>query len=103
MQRNQPRFGAPTGHCSVRIMVNGTQANPASGIDFAFDSTDGGAETNQSWEAHAMERFTGCLAPGNYTVRAQWASRQVGGQIPTFRLDDLSLVTEQVLGCQQGD
>ena len=35
-----------------------------------------------------MERFTGCLAPGNYTVRAQWASRQVGGQIPTFRLDD---------------
>jgi len=91
--------GTDTDWCTVRILVNGVEANPVVGTDFAFDSTDGGRETSGSWESHAMERYTNCLQPGNYSVIVQWASVNLAGAIPTFRLDDWTLAIERVQGC----
>ena len=54
-------FGG-SGWCSARILVDGVEADPVAGTDFAFDSTDSNRETSSSWESHSMERaspFTG--------------------------------------------
>jgi hypothetical protein len=37
--------------CKVRILIDGVEANPVVGAEFAFDSTDNGAESQFSWEA----------------------------------------------------
>jgi hypothetical protein len=95
-------FAPNDGSCAVRLMVNGVQMNPASGIDFALDSTNNGGDLNTSREGHAMERFTHCLPAGNYLVTAQWASRTNGAVVPTFRLDDWTLVVEHIDNCQPG-
>jgi hypothetical protein len=86
-----------TGYCSVRIVARNsttgelTELQPGSGLDFAFDSTDGGRETSASWESHSMDRSFR-LGAGSYTIRAQ---RAVTSSATTFRLDDWSLTVEQ--------
>ncbi len=86
-----------TGYCSVRIVARNsttgelTELQPGSGLDFAFDSTDGGRETSASWESHSMDR-SNRLGAGSYTIRAQ---RAVTSSATTFRLDDWSLTVEQ--------
>jgi hypothetical protein len=86
-----------TGYCSVRIVARNsstgaiTELQPASGSDFAFDSTDAGRETASSWESHSMDR-SNRLGAGSYTIRAQ---RAVTSASTTFRLDDWSLTVEQ--------
>lgn len=84
------------GHCPVRIVVNGTPAQPASGRDFSFDSTSMGNENAGSWEAHSMERwfFTN---PGTYTVKVQaTVDSDIGAETVRFRLDDWILVVERL-------
>jgi hypothetical protein len=69
-----------SGWCSIRLLVNGTEAKPVVGTDFAFDSasTDG-------YESHSVERiFDGSFGSGN-TITVQAAT--VGGA-SFFRLDD---------------
>jgi hypothetical protein len=88
-----------TGYCSVRIVVQEwsptgvpMEMEPASGLDFAFDSTDGGQETSSSWESHSMDRVLN-VAPGKtYLVQAQRATSQ---SATSFRLDDWSLTVER--------
>jgi hypothetical protein len=77
--------------CSVQILLDGIAMDPASGIDFAFDSTDAGTETAASWESHSMDRSL-VVGPGNHTVVVQWA---VTSGTATFRLDDWSLTIER--------
>jgi hypothetical protein len=77
--------------CSVRIMVDSTEAQPAAGHDFVFDTTNNGAETATDWEAHAIERFVTGVGAGAHTVTVQMAANK---NAVTFAIDDWSLVVE---------
>lgn len=80
-----------TGYCSVRILINGAEMDPVAGLDFAFDSTDGGRETAASWESHSMDRSR-VVGPGTYTIVVQ---RATTSSATTLRLDDWSLTVER--------
>jgi len=77
------------GWCSVRIVATSiagsrsVELNPASGLDFAFDS-EMPSKQDDLWEAHAMERSI-LLSPGTYRIRVQNA---VSDNNVTFTLDD---------------
>jgi hypothetical protein len=78
------------GYCSVAIFVDGIQADPASGPDFAFDSTDKGKEGPGSLEGHAMERSR-IVGPGAHQVVV--VARVVNGAT-NFQLDDWHLAID---------
>jgi|GEM_PF-5430224 hypothetical protein len=82
--------------CSVRILIAGVEASPASGVDFAFDSTDSNKEGSGSWESHSMQRcrFLTLPSTGNYTVEVDWGASSAGGGT-TFRLDDYTITVAQ--------
>lgn len=85
--------GGAGGWCSVRLVgvrPNGTlfALDPQSGTDFAFDSV--GVD---NWEGHAMERTSGYLPAGAYTVKAQAA---VVSGATALRLDDWTLAVEVI-------
>ena len=82
--------GGAFGYCQAAIVVDGAEANPAVGSDFAFDSSDSNTETFASWESHAMDRSVGPLTAGTYTVTVQ--TDLIGAT--AFRLDDWQLVAE---------
>lgn len=92
--------GSDPAWCTLRIMVDGVEANPIVGTDFAFDSTNRGRETNASWESHAIERYSQCLQPGTHVVWVEWASVDFVAPPPTFSIDDWVLAIERVRGCQ---
>ncbi len=75
--------------CSLRIMADGVQMLPASGINFAFDSGDG---ADDRFESLAMERTSKVLSAGTHTVRVDWA---LGGNNSSFWLDDWQLTVEE--------
>jgi hypothetical protein len=79
--------------CSVQILLNGVPMEPNVGTDFAFDSTNKGAETSGSFEGHTVERSARCVRAGDYVLTAQWAVKG-GASPPTFRVDDWSLFFE---------
>jgi hypothetical protein len=79
--------------CSVRILVDGVEAKPASAENYAFDSTNDGGDGDSSWEGHALERTTDVLNAGTYTVTAQW---YVTDAATNFRLDDINMTVERV-------
>jgi hypothetical protein len=80
-------YGA-SGWCSVRILIDGNEANPAEGSDFAFDSTDGGTASSAGWEGHSMTRYANSVGAGSHTVSVQY--RTTAGTV-TLRLDDWAL------------
>src|SRR5438093_484867 len=69
--------------CSARVTVDGVEANPKSGSDFAFDSPGG-----ETWQSLSMDRtsdvITGTGAARNVTVAVDIAV--IGGG--SWRLDD---------------
>jgi hypothetical protein len=77
-----------SGYCTARVVVDGNEAAPVVGNDFAFDSTDSGTETGGSWESHAIQRTVTGLAAGAHTVTVQYA---VTNAAATLRLDDWGL------------
>ncbi|MDM4719617.1 hypothetical protein QTQ03_08475 [Micromonospora sp. WMMA1363] len=77
-----------SGWCSARILVDGVEADPVTGTDFAFDSTNSNQETNASWESHSMERARTVTFTGNHTITLQLA--QVGAGV-RHRIDDWAL------------
>ena len=98
--------GSDFGWCGVRILVDGVEAQPAP-ADYAFDSTNNGAEGTGSWEGHAMDRHHCIRNPAGAVttvpVQVQW--RVFAGvdptTIPQFRLDDWSLTISSALAtCQ---
>jgi hypothetical protein len=84
------------GHCIVRLTMDDSESGtfvpmePDPGTDFAFDSNDGGNETDASWEAHAMERYY--PVPGGCTCRVRVEARVISPA--ELRLDDWTLVAE---------
>jgi len=75
--------------CGVRILVDGNELNPAVGTNFAFDSTDNGDETDNSWESHAIARSSDTLSAGSHTVRVQIRTTDAA---TTLRIDDWGLL-----------
>jgi hypothetical protein len=88
-------YGPDTQNCSVRILIGGVEASPASGDDFAFDTNRGGDNPGNQFtgEAHSMERYLPDLAAGLYEVKVQYLS--VSG-MNTTQLDDWVLTVERV-------
>jgi hypothetical protein len=75
--------GSVGGWCSVRVLVDGDEASPVVGTDFAFDNAEG----PYTWESHSVERVAVADYTGNHRVTVQTA--QVGGA--SERLDDWTL------------
>ena len=71
--------GAASSWCSIKILVNGVEAAPAVGSDFAFDST------GDDWESHMMQRSILAPAGGTSIIQIE-ASLQNGAT--SFRVDD---------------
>lgn len=85
--------GTQTNWCEVRIMINGSEAEPiatATTGDFAFDSTDQGNATSGDYEAHSMDRYLCVLNGGGSTTIEVPIDVQVrvtnfdGGTAPSF-------------------
>ena len=105
-------FDSTTGNwCEVRVLVDDIEASPAAsnypGDTFALDSTDGGNNTDASWEGHSMDRHK-CVR--NYgkseyrrvPVKVQWKVTNFdGGTAPSFWLDDWSMSVQLSKGCRQ--
>ncbi len=75
--------GTGGGWCSVRILIDGVEAEPVVGSDFAFDN----AEPGSTWESHSVARVRTVRTTGWHTVLVQ--ATQVGPS--TERLDDWTL------------
>jgi hypothetical protein len=75
--------------CSVRIIVDGTEIEPAAGLNYAIDSD---STPTDAWEGHSLVRVSGTLAAGSHVVRAQ--AGVVGAA--TLSLDDYAMVIERV-------
>jgi hypothetical protein len=78
-----------TSWCTAVIYVDGIEANPKSGTDFAFDSPGG-----EAWQGLSMDR-TSDIIVGTGSVRAVQIRVDIaviGGG--SWRLDDWSVVTE---------
>jgi len=84
--------GGANDYCSVRILVNGNDTQPSDTLPFRFDSV-GTASDIWDWESHSMDRSTGVLPAGSYTVQVQII---VSNGLTTFRIDNWSLVIERV-------
>src|SRR4051794_13715508 len=81
-------YGANSGWCSVRILVDGLEAEPTVGTDFAFDD----AGIASGWESHSVERVRTVTTSGTHTVTVQ--ATEIGGL--TNRLDDWTLTAMAV-------
>jgi len=91
-------YGRVQGWCSLEILVNGQQTAPAVGDSYAFDSVN--HEGAQDYEGHAVERVTGPLGAGTYTVKVQ-RTIHISDDPPfvgqsVFRLDDWTLTVERI-------
>jgi hypothetical protein len=75
--------------CAARIVVDGNELNPAVGTDFAFDSSNNGGATPNSFGSHAIARSSETLSAGNHTVKVQI---RVSTGAASFRVDDWTLV-----------
>ena len=107
---SEPGSSAPD-WCEVRILVDGVEASPQAsrfGPDtYAFDSTDSGTESENSWESHAMDRHHCIFNSKSDTARTvpvevQWKVTNFdAGNAPSFWLDDWSFTIQLAEGCHQ--
>lgn len=78
----ESRCAAPASYCTARITVDGEEADPTSGTDFALVDTD------SQYVGASFIRIKGGLQAGTHTVQLQAGT--VGGG--SLRLDDWALV-----------
>jgi hypothetical protein len=76
-----------TGYCSVRILIDGSEAQPAVGNDFAFDGPPGAPS------ARSVERYATGAGPGTHTVTVQVLTTDPA---TVLSLDDWTLVVEAI-------
>ncbi|MBW3663823.1 MAG: cell wall-binding repeat-containing protein [Actinobacteria bacterium] len=86
--------GAAETWCSVRIVVDGTEAHPQEGALAAFDSAAEDATAEDDFESHAIDRSSDLLGPGTYTVTVQ---ARTFSNTDTLWLDDHHLTVEAKL------
>lgn len=77
-----------SGWCSVRIVIDGIEAEPAVGTDFAFNSLG----SSSGWESLSVERVLTAPSTATHTVTVQAAA--VGAN--SDRLDDWLLRADVV-------
>ena len=58
--------------CFVRILVGGTEAQPAPGGAFDMAACCPNSSNGDQFESHQIERSIGPLPSGRYPVRVQW-------------------------------
>jgi hypothetical protein len=81
--------------CSVRILVDGVEAHPAAGSNFAFDSTDNGTTSPAFSESHSLDR-TRRVGPGNHHIQVQVQAVDIGNNSNLqFGVDDWSLTVQR--------
>jgi hypothetical protein len=80
--------GVTDEYCSVVVMVDGVEAKPAVGIDYAFDTNDGG-----SWEGNAVDRSIK-VGTGLHTIQVMYATTSGS---TSFRLDDWHMTVERAV------
>lgn len=85
--------GSAANYCSIQVLVDGDEADPAAGSDFAFDSHGNFADSG------AIQREKSGLDPGTYEVKVQWTGvpSPPGGGTSTFKLDDWHLTVERIV------
>lgn len=81
--------GVADDYCSVEVLVDGVQAKPNSGFDYAFQTNNG-----DTWEGNAMDRSIK-VGPGLHTIQVEYATTDAG--VTDFRLDDWSLTVERAI------
>jgi hypothetical protein len=83
---------AAAGFCNLRIMVNGVEAAPVVGGQFAFDTNSAGTVTDNA-EAHAIDRSIFVLASApTAKVKVQYQTTNTN---TSFTLDDWQLTVER--------
>jgi hypothetical protein len=78
--------GVANSWCSIRIVCDGVELQPASGRDFAFDSVGTG-----NWKSLSVTRRTDVLTGGTHTCEVQTANRLANG---AHTLDDWAFEVE---------
>jgi len=68
--------------CTIQLLVDGAQARPASGNDYAFDSV---GDDNDFWEGNSVERVSVPLGSGSHFVEVY---ARVTNAAVTFCVDD---------------
>jgi hypothetical protein len=81
--------------CSVRILVDGKEAAPATDFSFAFSTVNPGAPANFMWQGDSMDRASE-VGSGQHTVQVQEATTSYYGAT-TFWLGERSLTVESAI------
>lgn len=89
-------YGAGTAGnwCTARILVDGVEASPGDGTDYAFDTSTGTSSIN--WGGHSMDRSIH-VGPGPHQVDVQWAVTNFTSGT-TFWTGERSLTVELAKG-----
>jgi len=89
--------GTSPNWCVAEILVDGVEASPGDGTDFALDSTDNGTESSASWESHAMERAI-VVGEGFHVVKVIGGVTDfTGSGTQTFWTGERTLVVQRSL------
>ena len=89
--------GATYNWCIVEVRVDGVEASPGDGADFALDSTDNGTETFASWESHSTDRSI-VVGEGKHTVQVLgYVTDFTGSGTQTFWTGERSMTVERAL------
>jgi hypothetical protein len=79
------------GWCVVIILVDGVEAFPGAGTDFAFDSTYNGTAVTDAWQSNSMDRSIR-VGAGTHTIVVEWATTDPS---ITAWLGEMSLTVER--------
>lgn len=87
--------GTDQNWCIAEILVDGVEAHPGDGSDFAIDSTNQGANTVANWQGHAMERLI-TVGAGTHIVTVVGSVTDFGATgSQVFWTGERSLVVER--------
>lgn len=87
--------GQRSNWCVAEIVVDGHEAAPGDGMDYAFDSTAGGTQRSDAWQGHSMDRSI-LVGPGFHRVQVLEAVTDFGHlKNQTFWTGERSLTVER--------
>ena len=89
--------GTSPNWCVVEVLVDGNEAAPGDGVDFAMDSTDNGTESRASWESHSTDRSI-LVGEGSHLVQVVGYLTDFGGTgTQLFWTGERSMTVERAL------
>ena len=81
--------------CSIRILVDGHEAAPATDFGFAFSTVNNAAPGQYQWQSNSMDRASE-VGSGQHTVTVQEATTDTSGST-YFWLGERSLTVESAI------